>query len=45
MKKAKQQIFHEELLTMEHVVKELHNDINEASKHSNIDSAKKRAVM
>ena len=30
---------------MEHVVKELHNDINEASKHSNLDSAKKRAVM
>lgn len=30
---------------MDHVVKELHNDINEASKHSNIDSAKKRAVM
>ena len=45
MKKAKQQKFHEELLNMDHVSKELHKDINEAAVHSNIDSAKKRAVM
>ena len=30
---------------MDHVKTELHSDINESNKHSNIDSAKKRAVM
>ncbi len=45
MKKAKQERFHEELLTMEQVNKDLERDIQQANKYSNVDSAKKRAVM
>ena len=45
MKKAKQERFHEELLTMDQVNKDLAQDIQQANKYSNVDSAKKRAVM
>ena len=38
-------MFHEELLTMNQCIKDTHSDINAAAKHSNEDSAKKRAVM
>jgi hypothetical protein len=38
-------MFHEELLTMEQVTKELHMDVNESNMRSNVDSAKKRACL
>ena len=45
MKKAKQQVFHEELLNMDQIKRDLSSDINAAALHSNEDSAKKRAVL
>ena len=45
MKPAKQTMFHQELLTMDQVKKELYCDINDASIRSNVDSAKKRACL
>ena len=45
MKKAKQLVFHEELLNMDQIKKDLAGDLNAAALHSNEDSAKKRAVL
>ena len=43
--KEKQQRFYEEKLTCEEVKRELGTAMNDESKRSNIDSAKKRAVL